>query len=101
MIRFVKLILKNSSGSKGVRGFLMIGDKVAIWKGDTSGPLAPKWEGGLSVTRFVEPDAYVVSDGSRTFRRNKRHVKKEVSSAEKGNVGSSNVLPSTFNKNCV
>ncbi|KCZ75837.1 hypothetical protein H311_03175, partial [Anncaliia algerae PRA109] len=51
-------------------------DNVAIFKQTIGDKLKSKWRAGYKVLGKQAPDAYMVTDGKRNLRVNKRHIKK-------------------------
>lgn len=55
---------------------LDIGDSVAIFKNNPTNKFTQTWFPGFTVVSKIPPDAYVVSNGKKNFRVNKKHVKR-------------------------
>jgi G:T-mismatch repair DNA endonuclease (very short patch repair protein) len=52
-----------------------VGDNVMIFKKPMSNKFSRNWWGGYWITDIIPPDAYLVTDGKRRFRVNKKHIK--------------------------
>ncbi|KAI5171246.1 hypothetical protein PAEPH01_1590, partial [Pancytospora epiphaga] len=69
---YKKDIIKNR---KLIKPNLKIGDQVFIYKKVLGNEFKPRWCGGFKVTRFIGPDAYLVSNGNSSTRVSKKHIK--------------------------
>lgn len=55
------------------------GEKVLVFIQPLSDKFKAKWSPGYSIVEKVLPDAYIVTNGKKNYRFNKRHVKKDTS----------------------
>jgi hypothetical protein len=48
-----------------------------IYKKKIKDKMSARWKEGHKIIDYVQPDAYIVSDGKKRYRLNKAHVKKD------------------------
>ena len=50
------------------------------------GKFSQTWWSGFTITKIIEPAAYIVKQGKSEYRLNKSHVKLDESQSRKGDV---------------
>ncbi|KAF9761554.1 Gag-Pol polyprotein [Nosema granulosis] len=66
-----------TKGKIATKANLSIGDSVCIYKQKLSNKLEPEWIDGFTIIGMVEPDAFVVTNGTAKLRLNKSHIKRD------------------------
>ncbi|KAI4293446.1 hypothetical protein PAPHI01_2720, partial [Pancytospora philotis] len=84
---FMKYAQRNIiKGQKRINEKLRIGDKVLIFREVLGDEFKNRWENGFIIKEIIAPDAYIVVNGNRILRVNKKHIKL--------NLGEGGVVPS-------
>jgi transposase InsO family protein len=69
-------------GKIQIKERLNINDPVLIFKKPLSQKFKENWKQGFKIVEFIEPDAYLVTDGKSRYRLNKSHLKLDTSRGE-------------------
>ncbi|KAI5173481.1 hypothetical protein PAEPH01_2017 [Pancytospora epiphaga] len=83
---FKKYKKEISKGTREIKMNLERNTPVLVFHNPPGNKLKAKWIDGFIITDKVYPDAYLVSNGTRTYRLNKSHVKEDFSRSGSGNV---------------
>lgn len=61
---------------------LMVGQNVWIYNGNGSNPLKPRWQRGYKIVEVTPDGSYLLSKNNRTLKRNRKHVKVDLTRSE-------------------